>query len=122
MAVSEYLDSLTDYAVECLRISEEHGFYCPDAITGELPYDLVRDGSISLVDLTLSKLALVHSEVSEMVEAAREGNYKLFAEEMADVFIRLFHMAGAMDIDIEGEIRAKMEKNEARPYKHGKLA
>lgn len=109
-------------AVECNRIAEEHGFYCPDYIMGDIPRDLVVRGEISLTDLTLSKLDLIHSELSEMTEAARKGDFTLFREEMADVFIRLLHMAGAMGIDIEEEIMTKMEKNEARPYKHGKLA
>jgi NTP pyrophosphatase (non-canonical NTP hydrolase) len=110
------------YARRCRRIAADHGFTCPDYIMGELDPEEVRRGEISLTDMTLSKLALVHSEVSEMVEAARKGDFEGFQEEMADVFIRLFDMAGAMNIDVEHHIQEKMRKNEARPFKHGKLA
>lgn len=113
---------LNALATECNRIAEDHGFYCPDFIMGEIPLELIQRGEVSLTDLTLSKIDLIHSELSEMTEAARSGDFLLFAEEMADVFIRLLHMAGAMNIDIEQEISIKMKKNEARPFRHGKLA
>lgn len=72
--------------------------------------------------MLLSRLALVHSEVSEMVEAARKPEVDVdnFREEMADTFIRLFHLCGALGIDIEAEIAKKMEVNETRPHMHGK--
>lgn len=113
---------LNDLSRICRGIAADHGFMCPDYIMGELPLEEVQRGEISLTDLTLSKLALVHSEVSEMVEAARKGDFEGFQEEMADVFIRLLDLAGGMGIDIENAIGEKMSKNEARPFRHGKLA
>jgi NTP pyrophosphatase (non-canonical NTP hydrolase) len=64
-------------------------------------------------------LALVHSEVSEALEADRRGDEDLFSEELADVCIRIFDLCGSRNIDLEGAIIAKMEKNKSRPYKHG---
>lgn len=116
------MTDLNKYAQVCRSIAADHGFYCPDFIMGELPYEEVQRGEISLTDLTLSKLALIHSEVSEMTEAARSGDFEGFQEEMADVLIRVFDMAGAMAIDLEAAVRSKMDRNMARPYKHGKLA
>lgn len=65
-------------------------------------------------------LALIHSEVSEALEADRKGDRENFAEEIADVFIRLGDLCGGLELDIETTIKAKMEKNRNRPKMHGK--
>lgn len=64
-------------------------------------------------------LALIHSEVSEALEADRKGDQENFAEELADVCIRIFDLCGSKDIDLEGAISRKMERNKTRSYKHG---
>jgi len=64
-------------------------------------------------------LALIHSEVSEALEADRKGDQQNFAEELADVCIRVFDLCGSKDIDLEGAISRKMERNKTRSYKHG---
>lgn len=43
-----------------------------------------------------------------------------FEDEIADTFIRLFDLCGALDIDIEKHIELKMKYNQSREYKHGK--
>ena len=75
-------------------------------------------------------IALMHSELSEALEAIRhEGyelvsehipNYNRVAEEMADVVIRVLDFCEARNIDLGSAIVAKMEFNITRPYKHGK--
>ena len=69
----------------------------------------------------LAKLALIASEVGEAVEAVRVrgGN---FAEELADICIRVFDLACACGVDLEEALLAKMAKNITRPRMHGKLA
>lgn len=64
-------------------------------------------------------LALVHSEVSEALEADRKGDSENFAEELADVCIRIFDLCGLKGIDLEKAILQKMEHNKHRPFKHG---
>ncbi|MEH7122089.1 MazG nucleotide pyrophosphohydrolase domain-containing protein [Bacillus sp. JJ1773] len=64
-------------------------------------------------------LALIHSEVSEALEADRKGNHENFAEELADVCIRVFDLCGSKGIDLENAILKKMEHNKGRTYKHG---
>jgi NTP pyrophosphatase (non-canonical NTP hydrolase) len=64
-------------------------------------------------------LALIHSEVSEALEADRKGNAENFAEELADVCIRIFDLCGSRGIDLESAISKKMEYNKSRTYKHG---
>lgn len=68
---------------------------------------------------TGTKLALIHSEVSEALEADRRNDVEHFAEELADVCIRIFDLCGAEGIDLERAIANKMEKNRHRSYKHG---
>lgn len=54
-------------------------------------------------------------------KAAFEVHIKdTFEDEIADAFLRLMDLCGAMDIDIEEHIRMKAEYNKLRPPKHGK--
>lgn len=64
-------------------------------------------------------LALIHSEVSEALEADRKGDVENFKEELADVCIRIFDLCGSRNIDLEQAIIKKMERNKGRSYKHG---
>jgi NTP pyrophosphatase (non-canonical NTP hydrolase) len=93
--------------------------------------------------------ALLHSEISEALEAFRDhgfadatgemlhfrdcvdqGNYVHSCEaplakpegvgsEFADLFIRLLHYSRAHDIDLMAETRRKIEYNRTRPFRHG---
>lgn len=82
------------------------------------------------------KLALIHAEVSEALEAYRDpdmreqgpiftdlatGKPEGFTVELADAVIRILDLCGAMNLDLEGAMRMKAEYNKTRPYKHGKL-
>jgi NTP pyrophosphatase (non-canonical NTP hydrolase) len=64
-------------------------------------------------------LALIHSEVSEALEADRKGWHDNFTEELADICIRVFDLCGSLNIDLEKAILEKMEYNKGRTYKHG---
>lgn len=95
------------------------------------------------------RLCLIHSEVSEALEADRKGHYLsnegdlawalstnddshfyqehfpekikgCFEDELADIVIRVFDLAASRGIDLGGHIAAKMRYNSLRPYKHGK--
>jgi len=67
-----------------------------------------------------NRLMLIVGEVAEAHEALRKNDSENFAEELADVAIRLADLCGGLDIDLEMEIIKKMEKNLNRPYLHGK--
>ena len=76
------------------------------------------------------QLMLIVTELAEACEAFRMGNppcerpgmeqYSHAAEELADVVIRCFQMAGEHSIPLADVILAKMAFNETRPVKHGK--
>lgn len=65
-------------------------------------------------------LALIHSEVTEALEAHREGDDEEFAEELADVIIRVGDIAGEEGVDLESQIARKQAKNRERETRHGK--
>lgn len=90
------------------------------------------------------KIALIHSELSELFEAWRKGIDKsdkditvtdlsrgalggpigtrritAIEEEVADVFIRLMDLCGKLDIDVGRVVMAKMVYNKKRPHMHG---
>lgn len=91
-------------------------------------------------------LALIHSEVSEALEADRKDKYTTgtievinsfaidemfitdfnigvkdtFEDELADIVIRVMDLAEFKGINLEAHILAKMRFNAMRPHKHGK--
>jgi len=79
-----------------------------------------------MMDKYAAKLALVHSEVTEILEALRkrQGADKV-TEEFADVFIRSFDLhqrlveAGEATDDLQETIERKLAVNAARPALHG---
>lgn len=68
------------------------------------------------------QLALIHSEVSEALEADRKehGSEKV-AEELADIIIRTFDTAASHNLDLAGALFRKMTKNREREHRHGGL-
>ena len=75
-----------------------------------------------------NKLALIHSEVTEVLEAIRKNKgSKEIVEEMSDVLIRLLDLysamydAGFLEHNLDEELNLKMEKNTMRQRLHGNL-
>ena len=65
-------------------------------------------------------IALMHSELSEALEAHRKNHTAGIAEEFADLVIRVADTCEYMGIDLESAVALKMAFNRARPWKHGK--
>jgi len=72
------------------------------------------------VNAISTRLMLIVGEVAEAQEGLRHNDRSNFAEELADIVIRVFDLAGGLDVDLEVEIIKKMATNALRPYKHGK--
>lgn len=79
----------------------------------------------------LERLALIHSEVSEIVLALRKGlpvrEISVSAGvpdgvpiEIADVVMRLMVLCAEEDIDLERAMRMKLIYNRSRPPRHGR--
>ncbi len=66
-----------------------------------------------------ASLALIHSEVSEALEAFRIDDGENFCEEMTDILIRVLDCVAAFDDDIDKTIDDKLAKNARRQYRHG---
>lgn len=105
---------------QCFDNSKSRGFYDgPERNVGEV-------------------IALMHSELSECLEALRTPDtadkygalkplessktpgFTAVEEELADVLIRIFDFCGSRPYDLGGAVLAKMKYNASRPYKHGK--
>ena len=65
-------------------------------------------------------IALLHSELSEALEALRNNEPpERIAEELADCLIRIFDYCGGRNLDLEKALLEKIKKNRKRPYRHG---
>lgn len=116
MTVIDVLNELTSFVH---AVSREAGWW---------------DGK-SVEDFTPTKLALIHSEVSEALEGFRKDlmddhlkHRKMAEVELADVLIRVFDLAGAHGFQLGSALEEKMEYNlrradhkpEARAAANGK--
>lgn len=73
------------------------------------------------------EIALMHSELSEALEAARNPDvsdkledFSGVEEELADLIIRVLDSARHRDLNVSRAVMAKLRYNLNRPYKHGK--
>ena len=114
--------SLNELRDKCHATSIATGWHGEDCGKGKVDHSEARFPVL---------LALVHSEVSEALEAYREGMaINVFYEtkagksidipsELADILIRVLDICGLYGVDIERAVREKMVFNKTRPFRHG---
>jgi len=108
MKAFDFYSSFTELQQDIHNLAKEKGWYDEKR----------EDGTL---------LALIHGEVSEVMEALRDGNPKdkKFPEyteseiEMADIVIRCMDMSASKGWNLAGAILAKHEYNKSRPIRHG---
>ena len=109
--VKEYfIRQFNEKAKEAAQVALDHGWVVKDT---------PEDKAV--------KIVLMHSELSEALEAVRQGNpqsekipeFTLLEEELADVVLRIMNFGHQLNLRVSEAIIAKDEYNEGRPYKHG---
>jgi hypothetical protein len=115
--------SFVEYFDEIQRLmydnSCEHGFWPPDSA-----------GHYDSPELISAKIALMHSEASELLELVRNNSMHESSEkdplilkgeeELADYFIRGMDFAERYGLNVAEAILRKAIYNCDRPHKHGK--
>ncbi len=101
------IQSMNELATEIIEINTANG------------WNVLKPGQWDDKYKIPSILALIHSEVSEALEAFRKNDAINFQEELADVLMRVLDCAGGLGIDIDAAVQAKLAKNRTRGYRHG---
>ena len=114
-----YLNDMDDLAHTLHAHAKRQGFY--------EPYEHMDDADH--VVFYLKQLAMIHSEVTEVLEAIRkeQGDDKV-VEELADILIRVLDFwaflneTGYTRNSLSNALNLKVEANKQREWRHGVLA
>jgi NTP pyrophosphatase (non-canonical NTP hydrolase) len=115
-----YPISLDDRAYEIHLNARAKGFWDHEYLVVIDPVLGDVEGRPRNPSIDAEKLALIHSEVSEALEAHRDGDMDHVAEELADVIIRVLDYAQARGMSMEHAVARKMAANAKRPRLHGR--
>lgn len=131
-----YKDHINVASDETATAMQRNGFHDDDNFMGEIESILLERGGFAFSNRfwetwernrKLARIALIHSELSEMVEGIRKDamddklpHRKQEEVELADTLIRMEDYAGTYSLDLGGAREEKEAYNLSRSYKHGK--
>ena len=99
----------------------------PELIRKYFPVEIAEEFAIAVEKAyNAQAIALIHSEISEALEADRKDlmddkltHRKGLEVELADAVIRIMDFTQGKDMDLDNTIAEKLAYNTTRPYLHG---
>ena len=99
----------------------------PQLIRNFFPEEIAEEFAIAVEKAyNAQAIALMHSELSEALEADRKDlmddkltHRKGLEVELADAVIRIMDFSQGKNLDVDGAIAEKLNYNKTRPYLHG---
>lgn len=128
----DFIHHLEAIAMACHEITEDKGFWKDRDLVINLPSATGFTVARRELFIKAEMIALMHSELSELLEGLRKSpggfkdehcpDFSNEVVELADLLIRVFDYARAFRLPLGAAIIAKMHYNATRPYKHNKEA
>ena len=117
---------------EVYQANKAKGFWkyreeTPQLIRNFFPEEIAEEFAIAVEKAyNAQAIALMHSELSEALEADRKDlmddkltHRKGLEVELADAVIRIMDFSQGKDLDVGGAVIEKLNYNKTRPYLHG---
>lgn len=124
---------VTKLCEESNKTAVDHGFWDDKKaiLSVMITSKLFTEDQIKYVEIAFKNqsLMLMVSELGEACEALRKGTHQkpngewvksTYEDELCDTVIRIADTCKSEGIDLEWQLKNKMDHNKSRPFKHGK--